>query len=253
MKSRLFYLMVVFTALCLDTPAQSERKPIKIKRRSDKVVVVCYQPPPDVMTTKNITDVEAKLPEVIGLLKKGGGLELKVDRQKAFERIRQELSDVNVFEIMDFRLCVQHGNDVLTAEEYKEGSKEFRPKKTNSKLLTEKVAEYTALLTKIQGFPDEVEDDDKKEAQRTWVKCVELCNEIFALIKANFPSRMQDIFVIKGQSDGPTEDAISEQMKRVRKRMQERISHFDKSKFKEAKREVDGWGEIAKEIMDKFQ
>lgn len=110
---------------------------------------------------------------------------------------------------------------------------------------TEKIQRYTMLLTKIQGF----QKGQEKDAKQTWSECVSLCDEIFALIKADFPSRMQDIFVIPGEPD----DSISNQMELVSSKLRERIRHFDYSALAEAQREVNGWGGIAKKIMDEFQ
>ena len=50
------------------------------------------------------------------------------DRQRSFERIREELSNLNEYEVLEYRLCLQAASGVLTREEYKEAARELRPR-----------------------------------------------------------------------------------------------------------------------------
>jgi len=116
--------------------AQSKREKLKIKR-PDKTVVTCLVPPPDVMTKASNTTVNAAIPKVVYILKNGGTGNAGIDRKREFERVREELSDLNTYEVIEFRLCVQYGNGVLSAEEYKEAARELTPKASLVKEVTE--------------------------------------------------------------------------------------------------------------------
>jgi len=91
----------------------SERKPEEFVL-SDGTKIKCPAPPPDVIVKggKAYAEVTAKRLET--LLQATGGVGLDV------ERIRQELPpEVATFEVVDFRICAQYGNGVLSKQEYR--------------------------------------------------------------------------------------------------------------------------------------
>ena len=158
-------LVLVFIFLSIDAFAQSKRKIVSFKR-PDGVKGACILPPDDVLTKKNLTIVNTQIPNVISILKKGGSAGLNIDRNKEFERVREELSDLNIYEVMEFRLCMQYGNGVLTAEEYKEGAKELRPKQ---KLPTQK--DNSSQSDKVSDFFTKNED-----VISSWSEEVNICD-----------------------------------------------------------------------------
>ncbi len=91
----------------------SERKRQEIKG-PDGVVYTCFEPPPSVMTSEVVGAVDASFTEVVELL------EANISIESKYERIREELPELQAFEVLEFRLCVARANGSLGSTEYQE-------------------------------------------------------------------------------------------------------------------------------------
>lgn len=97
------------------------------KRSSDGKEVHCLKPPPDVISKRTDANLEVTVDKITSSIKGAAGL--RIDP----ERIRKELpEDVNAFEVIEYRICAQYGNDVLTAEEYKVFTQQYLPLRRNT-------------------------------------------------------------------------------------------------------------------------
>jgi hypothetical protein len=121
----LLVLLIITIVISNDVFSQSNRRREKYKR-SDGKVIYCIVPPPDVLTTSSIRTVDAKIPKLLDILKSGGGVGLTINQQKEIKRFREELSALNIYEVMEYRLCVQTESNVLTLQEYRLATAELR-------------------------------------------------------------------------------------------------------------------------------
>jgi len=93
-------------------PQLSQRHPVEFTSK-DGTKITCFEPPTDVITKGVKADAEIAAVKFGTLLKGTGGVSVDV------ERIRQEVPvDVSSFEAIDFRLCLQYVNGVLSKGEY---------------------------------------------------------------------------------------------------------------------------------------
>jgi len=94
---------------------------------SDGTKIKCYMPPPDVIAKGGTANAELVASRLGTLLKVTGGVGLDV------ERIRQELPpEVSTFEAVEFRICVQYGNRVLSKQAYQAFTERITPAYTQN-------------------------------------------------------------------------------------------------------------------------
>jgi hypothetical protein len=104
----------------------SERKPVEFEL-SDGSKIICYQPPPDVIATGGKAYAEVTAIRLGTILQATGGAGLDI------ERIRQELPpEVSSFEVVEFRICVQYGNRVLSKQAYQAFTEKILPAYTKN-------------------------------------------------------------------------------------------------------------------------
>ncbi len=106
-------LLPIFFLVALSCTSPSKRNLVEFVLE-DGSKVHCAEPPPDVVARGIKVNAEVAAEKIGNLLKGTGGVDVDI------ERIRQELpSDVAAFEAIEFRICLQYGNRVLTKEEYR--------------------------------------------------------------------------------------------------------------------------------------
>ena len=106
---------------CSFIGAPSNRPSVEYPRQ-DVATVRCVAPPPDVVAKGVSAKADVAADRVGTLLKGTGGASIDV------ERIRQEVPvDVAAFEVIDYRLCVQYANGVLSKEEYNAFTQQILP------------------------------------------------------------------------------------------------------------------------------
>jgi hypothetical protein len=104
----------------------SERKPEEFVL-SDGTKIKCPAPPPDVIVKGGKANLELTAKRLETLLHATGGVGLDV------ERIRQELPpEVSSFEVVEFRICAQYGNGVLSKQEYRAFTERIIPAYTKN-------------------------------------------------------------------------------------------------------------------------
>jgi hypothetical protein len=109
----------------------------------DGTKIQCVEPPPDVVASGVRANAEVAATKVGNLLKGTGGVGVDI------ERIRQEVpSDVSSFEVIEYRICTQYGNGVLTKEEYRTFTDRILPaiKKQLSQLVVEGADDRLSLI-----------------------------------------------------------------------------------------------------------
>lgn len=117
-------LSFVVSSCSLGLP--SERKPEEFAL-NDGTKITCYAPPPDVIVKGGKANLELTAKRLGTLLQATGGVGLNV------ERIRQELPpEVSAFEVIEFRICAQYGNGVLSKEEYHAFTEQILPAYTKN-------------------------------------------------------------------------------------------------------------------------
>ena len=115
----LLLLSVTASSCSLDSP--SHRRPVDFPL-NDGTKVTCYEPPPDVIVKGGKANAELTAARLGNVLQAKGGVELDI------ERIRQELPpEVSTFEVVEFRICAQHGNGVLSKQEYRTFTEQIIP------------------------------------------------------------------------------------------------------------------------------
>ena len=103
-------LLLLVESSCSVSPSQ--RHVVEFPRK-DGPPLQCFEPPQDVIIKGGKAKLELTAKGLENLLQATGGVGLDV------ERIRQELpADVASFEVIEFRMCAQYGNGVLSKEEY---------------------------------------------------------------------------------------------------------------------------------------
>lgn len=104
-------LSLVMSACSTDLPSQ--RRLVEFPR-GDGPPLRCYEPPPDVIAKGGKAYAELAASRLTTVLQGKAGVGLDV------ERIRQELpQEVQSFELFHFRMCVEHGNGILSKEDYR--------------------------------------------------------------------------------------------------------------------------------------
>jgi hypothetical protein len=111
-RTACLYLLFPLLLLSCSMNLPSQRNVIEFPR-ADGPPLKCYEPPPDVIVKGATAHVELATTKLIPVLNGKAGVGLDV------ERIRQELpSEVAVFQTLNFELCLQHGNGILSKEGY---------------------------------------------------------------------------------------------------------------------------------------
>src|SRR5215813_1908547 len=118
--------LLLFVVVSCATSSPSERK-IEEFVLSDGSKIKCYMPPPDVIAKGGKGNVDLTVARLGKLLEGSGGASLDV------ERIRQELpSEVAQFEVIEFRICAQYGNGVLSKQAYQAFTEKIIPAYTKN-------------------------------------------------------------------------------------------------------------------------
>ena len=112
-------LLLLLESSCSLSP--SERKPLEHTWK-DGPQPICIAPPADVMVKGVNANADLAAAKIGTLLKGTGGVSIDIDR------IRREVpEDVAAFEVVDYRLCLQYGNQVISKEEYLSFTKQVLP------------------------------------------------------------------------------------------------------------------------------
>jgi hypothetical protein len=83
--------------------------------------VKCFEPPPDVVLKKGDAKISAAVKEIGDIVKADASTELST------ERIREISKEVNDYEIIEFRMCTQYGNNAIGPAEYQRFLTEVLP------------------------------------------------------------------------------------------------------------------------------
>lgn|SRR5437016_3933039 len=112
-------LTLVMSACSMGLP--SERKPVEFTL-SDGSKITCREPPPDVIAKGGTAYAELTATRLGTYLQAKGGVGVDV------ERIRQELPpEVASFEVVEFRICAQYGNRVISKQTYQAFTEQILP------------------------------------------------------------------------------------------------------------------------------
>jgi hypothetical protein len=104
----------------------SERKPVELVR-GDGTKITCFMPPPDVIAKGAQANADLTAIRLGKVLEATGGVGLDI------ERIRQELPpEVATFEVVEFRICAQYANGVLSKEAYETFNEKIMPAYTKN-------------------------------------------------------------------------------------------------------------------------
>lgn len=143
-------LLPIFLLVAFSCTSPSKRNSVHFILK-DGSKVQCAEPPPDVVARGIKLNAEVAAGRVVSLLKGTGGVDVDI------ERIRQEVpSDVAAFEVLEFRICAQYGNGVLTKEEYRAFTERILPtikhgstENVVSRLIVEGVDDPFSLIPQI--------------------------------------------------------------------------------------------------------
>jgi hypothetical protein len=117
----LLLFLPLFLLLESSCSSPSERKPLE-QTWKDGPQPICTAPPPDVVLKGASANADLAAAKIGPLLKGTGGVSVDTDR------IRMEVPpDVAAFEVIDYRLCLQYGNQVISKEEYLSFTKQVLP------------------------------------------------------------------------------------------------------------------------------
>ena len=126
--TRVILLLLVLSLVASSCSLPSTRKSDEYKLK-DGTTVRCSEPPPDVVVKGIRANGEIAAEKVGNLLKGTGGVGVDI------ERIRQEVSsDVAAFEVIEYRICLQYVNGVLSKEEYRSFTERILPALKTSQL-----------------------------------------------------------------------------------------------------------------------
>jgi hypothetical protein len=114
-------LLTFLLLLASSCSSPSERKPLEHAWK-DGPQPICVAPPADVMVKGVTANAELQATKIGTLFKGTGGVSVDV------ERIMWEVpADVAAFEVTEYRLRIQYGNQVLSKEEYLSFTKQILP------------------------------------------------------------------------------------------------------------------------------
>ena len=139
-KTILFLCLFLLVASSCSSPSKRTLNEFTLK---DGTRIQCVEPPPDVVAKGIKVNAEVAAQNVGNLLKGTGGVDVDV------ERIRQEVPpDVSAFEVIEYRICVQYVNGVLSKDEYNSFTRQILP------ALKNKIPEQQAAQLIIEGVDD---------------------------------------------------------------------------------------------------
>lgn len=112
-------LLLLVESSCLGSPAQRKLVEFVLK---DGTKITCLAPRPDMITKGAKAGAEIAAAKMGTLLKGTGGASVDV------ERIRQEVpADGSAFEVIEYSMCVQYVNGVLSKEQYHSFTEQIIP------------------------------------------------------------------------------------------------------------------------------
>lgn len=124
--TKIILLLPLLLLVASSCTSPSKRNLVEVTLK-DGTKVQCAEPPPDVVAKGIKVNAEVAAEKIGNLLKGTGGVDVDI------ERIRQEVpSDVSAFEVIEFRICIQYGNGVLSKEEYRSFTNRILPAIKNS-------------------------------------------------------------------------------------------------------------------------
>jgi hypothetical protein len=115
--------------------------------RLDGAKVRCFEPPPDVVLKKGDAKISAAVKEIGDIVKADASTELST------ERIREISKEVNDYEVIEFRMCTQYGNNALGPVEYQRFLTEVLPvlrSSTKSQLKSDTELRFEADLKEVK-------------------------------------------------------------------------------------------------------
>ncbi len=139
-KTFLFLSLLLLVVSSCASPSKRNLNEFILK---DGTRIKCVEPPPDVVTKGIKVNAEVAAQKVGSLLKGTGGVDVDI------ERIRQEVPpDVSTFEIVEYRICIQYVNGLLSKGEYNAFTRQILP------ALKNKIPEQEAAQLVIEGVDD---------------------------------------------------------------------------------------------------
>lgn len=118
-------LLALVTSSC-SMVQPSERKPVEFVW-GDGTKIMCFMPPPEVIAKGAQANADLTAMRLGKVLQATGGVGLDI------ERIRQELPpEVATFEVVEFRICAQYGNGVLSRQAYQTFTEQIIPAYTKN-------------------------------------------------------------------------------------------------------------------------
>lgn len=100
--------VVIAAAACSAKPSQ--RPAVVLNGPNGKIT--CFEPPPDVMTAEAKAAVNANISKVVDVLK------VESNTSTTYSRIRQEVPNLQATEALEFRLCTEYGNGIISKDQY---------------------------------------------------------------------------------------------------------------------------------------
>ena len=114
--------VILFSGLSCSQVTSLSNRPSDDFTRPDGLKVSCLRPPPEIIAKSLHVSTDLAVERIGTLIKGKAGVEITP------ERIRDQLpSDVNTFEVVEYRLCVQYANGVLRPDEYKTATEKILP------------------------------------------------------------------------------------------------------------------------------
>lgn len=111
-------LLVLVCFLITSCRSPSHRKKYVFER--DGQSITCFGPPPDVVTTTDSAVIDAQV-KALSDLAKGS-----VSRKQTVQKIRDVNPELQSYETVKFRLCVDYANGLLSKEQYNNSTEFFQ-------------------------------------------------------------------------------------------------------------------------------
>jgi len=139
MRTTQILFIVVILASCA---GPSKRNKVTIND------VTCIEPPPDVMSSEISAAVDAAISPIKDALR------ADISVAKKFERIREEIPNLQAVEVLEFRLCAAYANGAIDKDTYKQFISHILPLlKGNSSSSFVGNLEYTTKFKSAINFP----------------------------------------------------------------------------------------------------
>lgn len=134
-KAILFLPILLLIASSCSSPSKRNLVEFSLK---DGSKIQCVEPPPDVVAKGLKVNADIAAEHIGNLLRGTGGVDVDI------ERIRQEVTpDISAFEVIEYRICVQYGNAVLSKDEYRTFTERILPAIRNRAPDTDRLSELT--------------------------------------------------------------------------------------------------------------